>query len=56
VRPDTKTWQGWQARKISDVQWMQNLVGYYRDDQKWSAGPHLFVTPGAINVFYAADR
>jgi hypothetical protein len=51
--PDTKTWQGWQARKppISDEKWMQNLVGYYRDDQKWSSGPHLFVTPGAINVF-----
>lgn len=51
--PDTKTWQGWQARKppITDEKWMQNLVGYYRDDQKWSTGPHLFVTPGAINVF-----
>lgn len=51
--PDTRTWQGWQARKppISDEKWMQNLVGYYRDEQHWSAGPHLFVTPGAINVF-----
>ncbi len=51
--PDTKTWQGWQARKppITDEKWMQNLEGYYRDEQKWSSGPHLFVTPGAINVF-----
>src|SRR5882762_9006496 len=51
--PDTKTWQGWQTRKppISDEKWMQNLVGYYRDQEGWSSGPHLFVTPGAINVF-----
>jgi hypothetical protein len=51
--PDTKTWQGWQTRKppISDEKWMQNLVGYYRDEEDWSSGPHLFVTPGAINVF-----
>src|SRR4051812_27325632 len=60
--PDTKTWQGWQVRKppITDEKWMQNLVGYYRDPQydggrmvkgPWDSGPHLFVTPGAINVF-----
>lgn len=51
--PDTKTWQGWQARKppITDEKWMQNLVGYYRDEEGWNSGPHLFVTPGAINVF-----
>lgn len=51
--PDTKTWQGWQARTppVSDEKWAQNLVGYYRDDQRWSAGPHLFVTPGGILAF-----
>ena len=40
--PDLKTWAGWQARKppINDERWAQNLVGYYRDQQKWSAGPH----------------
>jgi hypothetical protein len=51
--PDLKTWNGWQARKppITDEKWAQNLVGYYRDQQHWSAGPHLFVTPAGILVF-----
>lgn len=51
--PDTKTWQGWQKRNppITDERWAQNLVGYYRDSQGWSSGPHLFVTPGGILVF-----
>lgn len=51
--PDLKTWQGWQKRKppVTDEKWAQNLVGYYRDQQKWSSGPHLFVTPGGILVF-----
>jgi N-acetylmuramoyl-L-alanine amidase len=51
--PDTKTWQGWQARKpkLTDEQWARNLVGFYRDQQHWSAGPHLFVTPGGILAF-----
>lgn len=51
--PDTKTWQGWQTRKppISDEQWARNLEGYYRDEQGWSTGPHLFVTPGGILAF-----
>jgi hypothetical protein len=50
--PDTKTWQGWQARKppITDEKWAQNLVGYY-SGMGWSAGPHLFVTPGGILAF-----
>lgn len=30
---------------------MQNLVGYYRDEQGWSAGPHLFVDDKQIWVF-----
>jgi hypothetical protein len=28
-----------------------NLEGYYRDNQKWSAGPHLFVDDKQIWVF-----
>ena len=28
-----------------------NLVGYYRDEKKWSAGPHLFVDDRQIWVF-----
>lgn len=51
--PDTATWQNWQARTppITDEKWAQNLVGYYRDQQHWAAGPHLFVTPKGILVF-----
>jgi len=51
--PDLKKWNEWQTRKpaITDEKWAQNLVGYYRDVQKWSAGPHLFVTPKGILVF-----
>ena len=51
--PDLKTWSDWQirARPVTDEQWAQNLVGYYRDQQHWSAGPHLFVTPRGILVF-----
>jgi len=32
-------------------QHIQNLVTYYRDNQKWSAGPHLFVDDHLIWVF-----
>lgn len=32
-------------------QHMQNLVSYYRDQQGWSAGPHLFVDDNQIWVF-----
>ena len=51
--PDLKTYAGHFDRPhpISDEQWMQNLVGFYRDEQHWSAGPHLFVTPRSICVF-----
>lgn len=51
--PDLKKWAEWQTRKppIDGARWAQNLVGYYRDQQKWSAGPHLFVTPDGIMVF-----
>jgi peptidoglycan hydrolase-like protein with peptidoglycan-binding domain len=30
---------------------MRNLESYYRDDQHWSAGPHLFVADDLIWVF-----
>jgi hypothetical protein len=51
--PDLKTWEGWQQRKppVTDEKWAQNLVGYYRDQQHWSGGPHLFVTPAGILAF-----
>lgn len=32
-------------------QHIQNLVGYYRDTQGWSAGPHLFIDDHQIWVF-----
>lgn len=32
-------------------QHMQNLVGFYRDTQKWSAGPHAFVDQNGIWIF-----
>lgn len=51
--PNRKVWDGWQTRKppITDEKWARNLEGYYRDQQHWSAGPHLFVTPAGILVF-----
>jgi len=51
--PDLKTWNGWQTRKppVTDEKWAQNLVGYYRDQQHWFAGPHLFITPAGILAF-----
>lgn len=33
------------------AQHMQNFVAYYRDAQKWSAGPHLFIDDKLIWVF-----
>lgn len=33
------------------AQHMKNLVSYYRDTQKWSAGPHVFVDQNGIWVF-----
>lgn len=32
-------------------QHIENLVGYYRDQQGWSAGPHLFIDDRQIWVF-----
>ena len=40
------------AKPITDEDWMKDaLEPFYRDQQKWSAGPHLFVTPKNICVF-----
>ena len=33
------------------AQHIQNLVGFYRDQQHWSAGPHLFIDDKKIWVF-----
>lgn len=49
--PTLAQYQGYAAHGISDEQWLRNLEGYYRDTQKWSAGPHLFVTPSRILAF-----
>ena len=51
--PDLKTYANWQtrAKPVTDEQWLLNLQGYYRDEQGWSAGPHLFVTPKSICAF-----
>lgn len=51
--PDLAMYAGhWnRPHPITDEQWMQNLVGFYRDTQHWSAGPHLFVTPRSICAF-----
>lgn len=38
---------------VSGAQRMQNLECYYRDAQKWSAGPHLFIADDFIWVFTA---
>ncbi len=40
-----------QWHSISGDQRMQNLQSYYRDTQKWSGGPHLFVADDLIWVF-----
>jgi N-acetylmuramoyl-L-alanine amidase CwlA len=34
-----------------DAQQMQSFVSYYKDTQKWSAGPHLFIDDKKIWVF-----
>jgi hypothetical protein len=50
--PSLATYRGYAARKtpISDSQWLRNLEGYYRDKQKWKAGPHWFVTPNKAGL------
>jgi hypothetical protein len=41
--------------KVPGERRMQNLQAYYRDTQKWSAGPHLFVADDLIWVFTPLD-
>ena len=50
--PSLATYRGYANRKnpISDAQWLRNLEGYYRDKQKWKAGPHWFVTPNEAGI------
>lgn len=50
--PNLATYRDYANRKnpISDAQWLRNLEGYYRDQQKWHAGPHWFVTPNAAGL------
>ena len=36
---------------VPGPQRMKNLEAYYRDEQHWSAGPHLFVADDLIWVF-----
>lgn len=50
--PSLATYRGYANRKnpISDAQWLRNLEGYYRDQQKWHAGPHWFVTPNKAGL------
>jgi hypothetical protein len=40
-----------QWHDVSGTQRMANLQSYYRDTQRWSAGPHLFVADDLIWVF-----
>jgi hypothetical protein len=35
----------------SGEEWMHRFASYYRDDQGWSGGPHLFVADDLIWVF-----
>lgn len=37
--------------KVPGTQRMKGLERYYRDEQKWSGGPHLFVADDVIWVF-----
>lgn len=50
--PSLKTYRGYAARAnpITDAQWLRNLEGFYRDEQKWKAGPHWFVTPNKVGL------
>ena len=49
--PTLVQYQAYAGRGITDEQWLLNLQGYYRDQMKWSAGPHLFVTPDKVLAF-----
>lgn len=51
--PTLEQYRGFATRvhPVSDEQWLLNLQGYYRDKLKWSAGPHLFITPERVLAF-----
>ncbi len=51
--PTLAQYRAWKERHppITGEQWMKNLVRYYRDQQHWSAGPHLFVADDKIWAF-----
>jgi hypothetical protein len=51
--PTLEQYDEWKTRRppFPDEQWMKNLVSYYRDQQGWSAGPHLIVTDEKILAF-----
>jgi len=40
-----------QWHSVPGEQRMKNLESFYRDEQKWSAGPHLFIADDLIWVF-----
>ena len=54
--PTLAQYRGYATRGITDERWLLNLEGYYRDQMKWSAGPHLFVTPERILAFTPLDK
>jgi hypothetical protein len=45
-QPTLADWHG-----VPGAEWMHRLASYYRDDQQWSGGPHLFVADDLIWVF-----
>lgn len=49
--PTLQQYLNYAKHGISDEQWLKNLEGYYRDQQHWSAGPHLFIAPSKVLAF-----
>ena len=49
--PNLAQYKHFAAKGVSDEHWLQNLAGYYHNEQHWSAGPHLFIVPTGICVF-----
>lgn len=45
------TLKDWKTGKWKPEQRIGFLVGYYRDNKKWSSGPHLFIDDKKIWVF-----
>ena len=45
-KPNLANWH-----EVSGKERMKNLVTYYRDDLKWSGGPHVFAADDLIWVF-----